>query len=163
MTSGVLFFLFGQLVAQAEPAGLQRTALVPVRESRHSFAGKSQAAPLSQVQVARRFLLAVVQGEWAAAYAYLAPDVRQLITVEQLQVAARPFGVQAGRYGKTIDLYKLGYRLRGAETPEPFVAFSFRADTLRRVPHFQLDVTFRDSTSRQVAGFTLIPLAGAER
>lgn len=122
----------------------------------------TQAAPLSQVQVARRFLLAVVQGEWATAYSYLAPDVRQSITVEQLQVVAQPFRVQAGRYGKTIDLYKLGYRLRGAEAPEPFVAFSFRADTLRRVPHFQLDVTFRDSTSRQVAGFTLIPLAGAE-
>jgi hypothetical protein len=38
------------------------------------------------------------------------------------------------------------------------VAFSYKADTLQAHPHFQLDVTFRDSTARQVLGFGLLPL-----
>ncbi|MBX0291187.1 hypothetical protein K3G63_12090 [Hymenobacter sp. HSC-4F20] len=122
-------------------------------------AATAQAAP-SQVQVARRFLLAVVGGEWETAYGWLAPEVRQHLSKQQFQVALQPFQAQAGRYGKAISLYKLGYRLRGSETPEPFVGFSFRADTLGPRPRFQLDVTFRDSTARQVQGFGLIPLSG---
>lgn len=116
-------------------------------------------APLSQVQVARRFLLAVVGGEWEAAYGWLAPEVRLNMSRPQFQQALQPFQVQVGRYGKAISLYKLGYRLRGTEVPEPFVGFSFQADTLTARPHFQLDVTFRDSTARQVQGFGLIPLS----
>ncbi|UPL48445.1 hypothetical protein [Hymenobacter sublimis] len=118
----------------------------------------SSQTPPSQIQVARRFLVAIVRGEWATAYQCLAPETRQGLSVEQFQAAAQPFVAQSQHYGPVIDLYKLGYRLRGAETPQPFVAFSFRADTLRRLPHFQLDVTFRDSTARQVQGFGLIPL-----
>ena len=114
--------------------------------------------PPTQVQVARRFLLAVVRGEWDAAYMWLAPEVQQTLTSTQFKVAAQPIQEQARQYGTSIDLYKLGYRLRGIATPEPFVAFSFKSDTLRKPPHFQLDVTFRDSTARQVQGFGLVPL-----
>ncbi|GGG29907.1 hypothetical protein GCM10011378_03180 [Hymenobacter glacieicola] len=110
------------------------------------------------MQVARQFLLAMVRGEWAAAYQWLAPETRHDLSIEQFRTAAQPFLVQSQHYGPVIDLYKLGYRLRGEETPQPFVAFSFRADTLRRLPHYQLDVTFRDSTTRQVQGFGLVPL-----
>ncbi|WP_460623041.1 hypothetical protein [Hymenobacter tenuis] len=125
------------------------------------LARPAQVQP-SQVQVARRFLLAVVQGEWDAAYAWLAPDVQQTLTPKQFKAAAQPMREQARRYGAFIDLYKLGYRLRGTATPEPFVAFSFKADTLQKPPHFQLDVTFRDSTARQVQGFSLVPLVGSK-
>lgn len=138
---------------------MKRLSLLTTLLSMPLWAASAQNLP-SQVQVARRFLLAVVQGKWEAAYTWLAPEAQQGLTLEQFRGVGRPFREQAARYGEVIDLYKLGYRLREAETPEPFVAFSFRADTLRRVPHFQLDVTFRDSTARQVQGFRLIPLAG---
>lgn len=158
MTSTVLPFLFGQLVGLTEPYCHQRLASMP--EPCISGLAYTQTEPPSQVQVARRFLLAIVQGSWETAYAWLAPEARQDLTLQQFQGVAQPFRVQAARYGEVIDLYKLGYRLRETEAPEPFVAFSFRSDTLRRVPHFQLDVTFRDSTTRQVQGFRLIPLVG---
>ncbi|RPD49943.1 hypothetical protein DNI29_03875 [Hymenobacter sediminis] len=138
---------------------IKRLGLLTALLSLPLWAASAQNLP-SQVQVARRFLLAVVQGNWEAAYAWLTPEARQGLTLQQFQGVAQPFKAKAAHYGEVIDLYKLGYRLRGAETPEPFVAFSFRSDTLRRVPHFQLDVTFRDSTARQVQGFSLIPLVG---
>lgn len=116
-------------------------------------------APPTQVQVARSFMLAVVRGEWPAAYAYLAPEVQQTLSLLQFKLAATSLQEKAQLYGPTIDLYKLGYRLRDADAPQPFVAFSFKADTLQRYPHFQFDVTFRDSTARQVLGFGLVPLA----
>ncbi|TGD81340.1 hypothetical protein [Hymenobacter wooponensis] len=115
-------------------------------------------APTTQVQVARQFLLAVVRGEWAVAYGHLAPEVRQGLSAQQFQKAAEPLYKQAKHYGPTISLYKLGYRLRDTQVPQPFVAFSYKADTLQAYPHFQLDVTFRDSTARQVLGFGLVPL-----
>ncbi|WP_045688479.1 hypothetical protein [Hymenobacter sp. AT01-02] len=120
---------------------------------------EAQAPALTQVQVARGFLLAMTHGQWATAYGQLAPEVRAGVSAEQFRVAAQPLYQQAQRYGSAISLYKLGYRLRDAQTPQPFVAFSFKADTLQAYPHFQLDVTFRDSTARQVLGFGLVPLA----
>lgn len=115
-------------------------------------------APASQIQVARQFLLSVARGEWAVAYGRLAPEVRQGLSVQQFRVAADPLYQQAKQYGPTISLYKLGYRLRDTQKPQPFVAFSFKADTVQAYPHFQLDVTFRDSTARQILGFGLVPL-----
>lgn len=115
-------------------------------------------APATQVQVARQFLLAVVRGEWAVAYGHLAPEVREAVSAQQFQKAAEPLYKQGKHYGPTISLYKLGYRLRDTQAPQPFVAFSYKADTLQAHPHFQLDVTFRDSTARQVLGFGLVPL-----
>ena len=115
-------------------------------------------APASQIQVARQFLLAVAHGDWAVAYGRLAPEVRQGLSVQQFRTAAEPLYQKAKHYGPTISLYKLGYRLRDTQKPQPFVAFSFKADTLQLYPHFQLDVTFRDSTARQILGFGLVPL-----
>lgn len=117
------------------------------------------AKPLSQVQVARRFLLDVLRGNWPAAYAWLDADARRALPLPQFERAAAPFFDQGTCYGPTIDLYKLGYRLRDDDSvPQPFVAFMYKADTLSPRPHFQLDVTFRDSTIRQIQTFSLVPL-----
>ena len=111
---------------------------------------------LSQVQVARRFLLAVVGHNWKEAYRYLTPTARQQQSEKQFREAARLLAEPAGEYGPVIDLYKLGYRLREAAAPEPFVAFTYRADTLLPRPHVQLDVSFQDTAARQVQSFRLI-------
>lgn len=112
----------------------------------------------SQVQVARQFLLAVGAGDWVTAYGWLAPEVREQLSARQFRKAALPLYQQARQYGPAISLYKLGYRLRETQATQPFVAFSFKADTLQASPHFQLDVSFRDSTARTVLGFALVPL-----
>ncbi|UYZ62915.1 hypothetical protein [Hymenobacter weizhouensis] len=113
-------------------------------------------APPSQIQVARQFLLAVLRGDWPVAYATLAPEVRARMSARQFREAARPLEAGQQTYGPAIDLYKFGYRLREGEQPEPFVAFTFKADTLQKQPHLQLDITFRDSTARQVQGFRVV-------
>lgn len=118
----------------------------------------AQTAPVSQVQVARQFLLAITHGEFKAAYGFLAPEIRQAVTPTRFQTAALPLYQQAQLHGSTIDLYKIGYRLGQNQTARPFVAYTFRADTLRGKPQVQLDVTFRDSTARQVLSFGLVPL-----
>ncbi|OWP64825.1 hypothetical protein CDA63_00225 [Hymenobacter amundsenii] len=114
---------------------------------------------ISQVQVARRFLLAIIHHKWKEAYRYLTPTARQQQSEKQFRQAAQLLAVPAREYGPVLDLYKLGYRLRDAATPEPFVAFTYRADTLQPRPHIQLDVTFRDSTARQIQSFRLVKLA----
>jgi|GEM_PF-2265977 len=113
--------------------------------------------PSSQIQVARRFLLAVLGGEFPAAYALLAPEVSRAITPQRFREAALPLYEQGQRHGSTIDLYKLGYRISDNNTTRSFVAFMFRSDTLAKLPKVQLDVTFRDSTARQVLSFGLVP------
>lgn len=114
------------------------------------------AAPPSQIQVARRFLLALLEGNWAGAYQWLSPEARQQLPEPAFRRAAQPIIEQARHFGPAIDLYKLGYRLRDDDSVQPFIAFSFKADTLDPQPRVQLDVTFRDSTARQVQGFTLL-------
>ncbi len=113
---------------------------------------------VSQVQVARRFLLAIIHHKWKEAYRYLTPMARQQQSEKQFRQAAQLLAEPARQYGPVIDLYKLGYRLRGAAVPEPFVTFSYRADTLQPRPHVQLDVTFRDSTARQIQSFRLVKI-----
>ena len=112
----------------------------------------------SQIQVARRFLLAVLHGEFQAAHGMLAPEVGRAITPAQFQAVAMPLYQKGQHFKPTIDLYKLGFRLRDGQTPQSFVAFMFKADTLAARPEVQLDVTFRDSTARQILSFGLIPL-----
>ncbi|MBD2714459.1 hypothetical protein KBK19_05390 [Microvirga sp. STR05] len=113
--------------------------------------------PPSQVQVARQFLLAVLAGNYPAAYAFLAPEVSAAVPLARFQAAAEPLHQQGRQHQPTIDLYKLGYRISDNNTTRPFVAFKFRSDTLLPRPQVQLDVTFRDSTARQILGFGLIP------
>ncbi len=113
---------------------------------------------VSQVQVARRFLLAVIQHKWKEAYRYLTPVARQQQSEKQFRKAVQLLADPACTYGPVLDLYKLGYRLREAAAPEPFVVFTYRADTLQPRPHVQLDVTFRDSTARQIQSFRLVKI-----
>ncbi|WP_354577774.1 hypothetical protein [Hymenobacter sp. UYP22] len=112
----------------------------------------------SQVQVARQFLLAVLGGNWDAAYQYLSPAARQQLPMPAFRAATQPIIDQARTYGPTIDLYKLGYRLREEDAVQSFVAFTYRADSLRPGPHVQLDVTFQDSSARQIQTFRVVPL-----
>ena len=115
-------------------------------------------APPSQVQVARQFLLAVLAGNWEAAYARLSPEARAALPAAAFHTATLPLIEHTRHYGPTIDLYKLGYRLREGQTTQPFVAFTYRADTLRPGPHVQLDIAFPDSAARQIQEFRIIQL-----
>ncbi|RSK35224.1 hypothetical protein [Hymenobacter metallilatus] len=119
---------------------------------------QAQAVKSSQVQVARQFLLAVLAGNWEGAYQLLSPVTQRQMPLPAFRAATQPIIDQARTYGPVIDLYKLGYRLREEETIQPFVGFTYRADSLRPGPHVQLDVTFQDSAARQIQGFSIIPL-----
>lgn len=120
--------------------------------------GQAQAVKNSQVQVARQFLLAVLAGNWEAAHQWLSPATQQQFPLPAFRAATQPIIDQARTYGPVIDLYKLGYRLRENDQMQPFVGFSYRADSLRPGPHVQLDVTFPDSTARHIQTFGLIRL-----
>lgn len=117
-----------------------------------------QVAPPTQIQAARRFLLSVLRGEFEVARGMLVPEVGKALTPTQFRAAALPLYERGRQFGPAIDLYKLGFRLRDGQSPQSFVAFMFKADTLAARPEVQLDVTFRDSTARQILGFGLIPL-----
>ena len=121
------------------------------------LSGAFAQKPPSQVQVARQFLLAVLAGNYPAAYAFLAPEVSTAIPLARFQAAAEPLHRQGRQHQPTIDLYKLGYRISDNGMTRSFVAFMFRSDTLLPRPQVQLDVTFRDSTARQILSFGLIP------
>jgi hypothetical protein len=123
----------------------------------------AETAGTSQIQVARRFLLAVLTGNYPAAYALLAPEVSQSVPLARFQAMAEPLYQQGRRYQPTIDLYKLGFRISADNSTRTFVAFMFRSDTLAPRPHLQLDVTFRDTTARQVLSFGLVSLGGVEK
>lgn len=110
----------------------------------------------SQGQVAGQFLRAILRANYSAAYGRLAPEVRQSISLARFAVAARPLW-QSGRRpgcGTAIELYKLGVRLGDRGSSRLFYSFSFAADSSRRVPAELLEVTFRDTASRAVLGFS---------
>jgi hypothetical protein len=107
------------------------------------------------VQVARQFLLAVLRADYTTAYGRLAPEVRRSISPTRFRAAARPLWQRGQLRGTNIDLYKLGFRLTGERQSRGFVAFSFAADSLRHPPPEWLEVTFRDTTARQILGFSL--------
>lgn len=117
----------------------------------------------SQVQVARRFLLAVLHGEYTAAYQLLAPEAQASFTAKSFRAAAQPLREQGQRRGPAIDLYKLGYRIGDTNDVTNFYSFMFKSDTLARLPVVQLDVTFRDSTATGILGFGLIPAPQTKR
>lgn len=123
-----------------------------------SLGATRPATQVTQIQVARRFLIAVLKGEFQTAHGLLAPEVGRALTPTRFRTAALPLYERGRQLGPAIDLYKLGFRLRDGQRPQSFVAFTFKADTLGTRPQVQLDVTFRDSTARQILSFALIPL-----
>jgi hypothetical protein len=153
-----LSWLFG--ITDAVCAGRCRTVLLLLLTllSAPLSAATPAMLPPTQIQVARRFLLAVLRGEFQAAHGMLAPEVGKALAPAQFRAAAMPIYRQGQHFGPTIDLYKLGFRLRDQQATQSFVAFMFKADTLAARPQAQLDVTFRDSTARQILSFGLVPL-----
>jgi hypothetical protein len=105
----------------------------------------------SQVQVARRFWLAVLRHDDRAAYAFLASDVRR--TMPSAVFRQRAGLVRAAAHGHAIELYKLGFRLEDDGRARPFVAFSYAADSALPGKRQGLDVTFRDTAARAVWRF----------
>ncbi|GGE97443.1 hypothetical protein [Hymenobacter cavernae] len=111
----------------------------------------------SQVQVARQFLLALLQKQYKQAYQLLAPEVSAAVTLRQFEASAQPLVEQGQRLGSSIALYKLGMRISDGPTTRYFYSFSFKSDTLQPKPRVLLDVSFRDSTATRILNFTLIP------
>ncbi|OON68045.1 hypothetical protein [Hymenobacter sp. CRA2] len=114
------------------------------------------ATPPKQGFIARSFLLAILQGRYAQAYALLAPEVQTVTTPRQFRAAAQPIYQQGQQAGVGIELYRLGLRLGENEDSRWFYAFTFKSDSAKAAP-VQLDVTFRDSAATKVLEFRLVP------
>ena len=104
--------------------------------------------------MARRFLREVAQGAYPAAYQRLAPEVQAKVRPVAFVAAAQPLWQLGQQRGQGLELYKLGTRLssRGGHG-QWFYSFSFANDSLLKPPPVLLEVTFRDTTTRQVLGF----------
>lgn len=119
-----------------------------------AFRGPAGQVPRNtQTQVARQFLGAVLLGDYPRAYAHLAPEVRQSVDRGRFHDAAHPLWQRGRQRGTELELYKLGVRLEGNGQSRLFYAFTFAADSLRLPPPEWLEVTFRDTTARQVLSF----------
>ncbi|RZL12901.1 MAG: hypothetical protein EOO62_09800 [Hymenobacter sp.] len=120
-----------------------------------AFAFSFQPAPKpTQAQVARRFLSEVLRADYPAAYQRLAPEGRTTLQPAAFEVAAQPLRHLGQQRGQSVELYKLGTWLAEGGGHEPwFYRFSFASDSARRPPPVLLEVTFRDTTTRQVLGF----------
>jgi hypothetical protein len=113
-----------------------------------------QPATPTQAQVARRFLGEVLREDYPAAYRRLAPEVQTTLRLPAFVAAATPLQHLRQQRGMAIELYKLATRLGGrGERGQWFYSFSFASDSARRPPPVLLEVTFRDTTARQVLGF----------
>ena len=114
-----------------------------------------QPAPKpTQAQVARRFLSEVLRADYPAAYQRLAPEVRGTLRPAAFATAAQPLQHLGQQRGQAVELYKLGTWLSESGGHEPwFYRFSFASDSARRPPPVLLEVTFSDTTTRQVLGF----------
>jgi hypothetical protein len=114
-----------------------------------------QPAPQpTQAQVARRFLSEVLRADYPAAYQRLAPEVRDTLRPAAFATAAQPLRHLGQQRGQAVELYKLGTWLREGGGHEPwFYRFSFASDSARRPPPVLLEVTFSDTTTRQVLSF----------
>ncbi|WP_216679922.1 hypothetical protein [Hymenobacter siberiensis] len=144
----------------AASAGLLLLSLTAVGMGRSGLKGmQHNARRPSQSQAAGQFLRAVLRANYSGAYGRLAPEVRQGISLPRFVAAARPLwksGQRPGR-GTAIELYKLGMRLGDKGSSRLFYSFSFAADSSLRIPSELLEVTFRDTASRAVLGFSLRP------
>ena len=110
----------------------------------------------TQAQVARRFLLDVLQADYRAAYPQLAPEVRAGVGLPAFAAAARPLRQQGRVRGRRIELYQVGVRLGDGRVPGRwFCRFAFARDSALRPPPVLLEVTFRDTAARAVLGFGL--------
>jgi hypothetical protein len=117
------------------------------------FGWQAPAAP-TQAQVAYRFLTEVLRADYPAAYRRLAPEVRAGLPPAAFVTAARPLRQLGKQHGRGIELYTFGTHLNERGTSEPwFYRFSLAKDSLQKPPPVLLEVTFRDTTTREVLGF----------
>jgi hypothetical protein len=115
---------------------------------------RAQPSVPTQAQVAYRFLSEVLRADYPAAYHRLAPEVQRALPSAAFATAAQPLQQLGQQRGPEIKLYKLGTRLSGRGKPgQWFYSFSFAKDSLLKPPPVLLEVTFRDTTARQVLGF----------
>jgi hypothetical protein len=115
---------------------------------------RAQPAAPTQAQVSYRFLNEILQADYPAAYRRLAPEVQRALSSAAFTTAAQPLQQLGQQRGADIKLYKLGTRLGGRGKPgQWFYSFSFAKDSLLKPPPVLLEVTFRDTTARQVLGF----------
>jgi hypothetical protein len=115
---------------------------------------RAQPAAPTQAQVAYRFLREVLRDDYSTAYRRLAPEVQRALSSSAFATAAQPLQQLGQQRGPEIKLYKLGTRLGGRGKPgQWFYSFSFAKDSLLKPPPVLLEVTFRDTTARQVLGF----------
>ena len=129
-----------------------------------SRAGAQAQAPRpSQAQAASRFLRAVLRADYPAAYSQVAPEVRRAVSARQFAAAARPLRRSGQQRGAAIELYKLGVRLGESGSTRLFYTFSFARDSSEKPPSVLLEVTFRDTASRAVLGFSLRQSSGLRR
>jgi hypothetical protein len=114
---------------------------------------QSPPAP-TQAQVAYRFLTEVLRADYPAAYQRLAPEVHATLPRAAFATAARPLRQLGRQHGRAIELYTFGTHLSESGGSEPwFYRFSFAKDSIQKPPPVLLEVTFRDTTTRQVLGF----------
>ena len=117
-------------------------------------AGRQTPAAPTQAQVAHRFLGEVLRADYAAAYRRLAPEVRTILRPAAFTQTARQLQQLGQQRGRAVELYTLGTHLSEHGGHEPwFYRFSFAKDSLQKPPPVLLEVTFRDTTTRQVLGF----------
>jgi hypothetical protein len=115
---------------------------------------RAQPAAPTQAQVSYRFLNEILRADYPAAYRRLAPEVQRALSSAAFTTAAQPLQQLGQQRGADIKLYKLGTRLGGRGKPgQWFYSFSFAKDSLLKPPPVLLEVTFRDTTARQVLGF----------
>jgi hypothetical protein len=106
--------------------------------------------------VAYRFLIEVLRADHPAAYQRLAPEVRAKLPRAAFTTAARPLRQLGKQRGRAIELYTFGTHLSERGGSEPwFYRFSFDKDSLQKPPPVLLEVTFSDTTTRQVLGFRI--------
>ncbi|WP_345123961.1 hypothetical protein [Hymenobacter antarcticus] len=106
-----------------------------------------QEAPRNtQVQAARQFLAAALQGDTITAKRWLSANLQG----NDAGHALLPL-VEAGRRrGTKMELYRLGF-LVGDDTERPFVTYAWEADSAIEWPlRASIQVVFRDTAARQV-------------
>ena len=106
--------------------------------------------------MAYRFFTEVGRADYPAAYRRLAPEVRATLPQAAFATAARPLRQLGKQRGRAIGLYTFGTHLSERGGSEPwFYRFSFDKDSLQKPPPVLLEVTFRDTTTREVLGFRI--------
>lgn len=121
-----------------------------------AMGSRSPRPAATQPQAARQFLLEILAQHYPAAYRRLAPEVRAGVSLAAFEAAAAPLGQQGRLRGPAIELYQIGVRLgTGHGRSQWFCRFAFASDSAHRPPPVLLEVTFRDTTARQVLSFGL--------